>query len=515
MGGGIFGTLHPFLEGGAVYGRKVANTGFMEALLRLDPFDEYHFFVTDPDALRTAFAARDTLPGAARGAVKIFSRQDLADALRATPYHCFHLSDPVSGQPELAALRNALAPRIFPITSVNHSISYLDYAQRFLAHIWPGVTARDAIGATSRAASKVLAGYFAQLREGYSLNPAWLRPRLEIIPLGVDPEAFPEPTPEARRAARARFGLADGEAVCLLHGRISLDDKLDAMPLLYALRRAMEADPAARPRLLMSGGARPGDHYPEALEAAARALKVPFSLLPDPAPEAVRALFAAADIFVSPSDNIQESFGLTLLEAGAAGLPAVVSDWDGYRDLVEHNVTGFLTPCLAPADTPLLDRLAHTLPDNIHQMFRAQQTAVDVPALAEALRRLISDAPLNCGPAARAGKLHLGGRDPALAGFLGRTLAGASGCGGGKTHPRGPASGFFTSRRIVFRPFFRRAFRRCGSARRPALAAYHGPGRARAGRARILRHLARPGTVHGRRGIPPVAGTGPAPRAGG
>ena len=85
----------------------------------------------------------------------------------------------------------------------------------------------------------------------------------------------------------------------------------------------MEADPAARPRLLMSGGARPGDHYPEALEAAARALKVPFSLLPDPGPEAVRALFAAADIFVSPSDNIQESFGLTLLEAGAASLPAV------------------------------------------------------------------------------------------------------------------------------------------------------------------------------------------------
>ena len=154
MGGGIFGTLHPFLEGGAVYGRKVANTGFMEALLRLDPFDEYHFFVTDPDALRTAFAARNDLPGAARGAVRIFSRLDLADALRATPYHCFHLSDPVSGQPELAALRNALASRIFPITSVNHSISYLDYAQRFLAHIWPGVTARDAIGATSRAARR-------------------------------------------------------------------------------------------------------------------------------------------------------------------------------------------------------------------------------------------------------------------------------------------------------------------------------------------------------------------------
>ena len=70
MGEGIFGTLHPFLEGGAVYGRKVANVGFMEALLRLDPFEEYHFFVADPDALRAAFAARRDLPAAAREAVK-------------------------------------------------------------------------------------------------------------------------------------------------------------------------------------------------------------------------------------------------------------------------------------------------------------------------------------------------------------------------------------------------------------------------------------------------------------
>ena len=33
----IFGTLHPFFEGGPVYGRKVANEGFMEELLRQDP----------------------------------------------------------------------------------------------------------------------------------------------------------------------------------------------------------------------------------------------------------------------------------------------------------------------------------------------------------------------------------------------------------------------------------------------------------------------------------------------
>lgn len=34
-------------------------------------------------------------------------------------------------------------------------------------------------------------------------------------------------------------------------------------------------------------------------------------------------LLAAADIFVSPSDNLQETFGLAIIEAMAAGLPVV------------------------------------------------------------------------------------------------------------------------------------------------------------------------------------------------
>ncbi len=47
-------------------------------------------------------------------------------------------------------------------------------------------------------------------------------------------------------------------------------------------------------------------------------------------------------------DNMQESFGLTPIEAMAAGLPRVISDWDGYRDSVQHGEDGFLIRTIQP-----------------------------------------------------------------------------------------------------------------------------------------------------------------------
>ena len=51
--------------------------------------------------------------------------------------------------------------------------------------------------------------------------------------------------------------------------------------------------------------------------------------------------FLAGDIFISLSDNIQETFGLTPLEGMASGLPVIVSDWNGYKDTVKDKENGF------------------------------------------------------------------------------------------------------------------------------------------------------------------------------
>ena len=51
---------------------------------------------------------------------------------------------------------------------------------------------------------------------------------------------------------------------------------------------------------------------------------------------------------MSLSDNIQETFGLTPVEAMAAGLPVVVSDWNGYKDTVRDGIDGFRVPTILP-----------------------------------------------------------------------------------------------------------------------------------------------------------------------
>lgn len=62
---------------------------------------------------------------------------------------------------------------------------------------------------------------------------------------------------------------------------------------------------------------------------------------------------AAADLFLSLVDNFQETFDLAAVEAMVAGLPVVVSDWDGYRYTMRDGVNGVLVPTLgSPGRVP-------------------------------------------------------------------------------------------------------------------------------------------------------------------
>ncbi len=108
--------------------------------------------------------------------------------------------------------------------------------------------------------------------------------------------------------------------------------------------------------------------------------------------------WAAADIFCSLSDNIQETFGITPLEAMAAGLPVVVADWNGYKDTVRDGIDGFRIPTLMPAAGSGGDlAMQHALDLDTYDVYcgnACMLVAVDVAATTKAFTRLFASSEL-------------------------------------------------------------------------------------------------------------------------
>lgn len=402
----IWASLDPFLESGAVLGRIQANAGFLKGLLDFDPYDIYRFY---PQSSSESHALSRALAAFApdlweRGRLQVVDRSELPRRLEREEHHVFHLSDCIVHPGLLAAMRNAHSGKIFPITSVTHSLSYARYGLEMLKHIGPFCTPRDAVVATSRTAATVVRGFFGFLRRGYGLaQDSFPEPSVERIPLGVDLAAFSLPGAEEKKGARQTLGFG-AETVFLVLARLCHSSKMDFLPVLRAFHRlALAGRPLAGVRLVLAGWSDEGDWGRRTLEDLARNIGLPLTVVERPSEEAKLALYAASDVFLSPSDNLQETFGLTLLEAQARGLPVIASDFDGYRDLVIHGETGILVPTIGPDITDEVDLAAPMAYDNHTHLQLAQRTAVDVAALAAAIGKL-SD-----GPEAR-GRMALAAR---------------------------------------------------------------------------------------------------------
>jgi hypothetical protein len=206
------------------------------------------------------------------------------------------------------------------------------------------------------------------------------------------------PSPEEKEdlgaVCRGRFGLGD-KLVFLVFARIAYQSKMDLLPVLRAWKRAEEYGlPSDRCVLVLAGWVEEGDTFDKEIAGFAANMGIDCLTVPRPDNADRKALYAAADVFLSPSDNLQETFGLTLLEAAASSLPVIASDFDGYRDLVIDGESGILVPVIGPARTPRTDALARIVPAAAYHLMLAQQSAVDVEALGRAMSLLAGDATL-------------------------------------------------------------------------------------------------------------------------
>ena len=150
----------------------------------------------------------------------------------------------------------------------------------------------------------------------------------EIIPNGVDTERFnPGLAPMA--------DLADGRPTILFVGRA--DPRKGLPMLLEAFREIRKRVPGAR---LVVVGVERGEVESLLLPLGPDTVEdILFEGYVDAADMA--SYFASCHVFCSPA-NGQESQGIVLLEAMAAGRPPVAFAIPGYRDVIDHDVDGWL-----------------------------------------------------------------------------------------------------------------------------------------------------------------------------
>lgn len=224
-------------------------------------------------------------------------------------------------------------------------------------------------------------------------------PLLPVIPLGIHTQDFVFKVRQ-KNDARKAIGAGKNTLVVLYMGRLSFHGKAHPLAMYQALEKAAGQLAIGKKIVLVECGWHDNDFiekaYQEAAQLACPSIRV--VALDGRVAQNRTTAWASADIFCSLSDNLQETFGIAPIEAMAAGLPVVVSDWDGYKDTVREGVDGFRVPTLMPAVGLGSDlALRHGLGQDTYDMYLGHTCsfiAVDVEAAAQAFSKLLASSAL-------------------------------------------------------------------------------------------------------------------------
>jgi len=378
-----------------IMGRQVAGRGFVQAVLQ-HPSMSPQFLVPHPSEIPPLQRFADDL-GLSRKPIAIAASLDDPRIAAAGAISYFDVSKFVE-----ATWRRRARGLDISLLGLTHSIS--DPISRTLVGALARVPtcSHDALVCTSRAirdaALRMIEAEADDLARRFGgIRPASL-PQMPIIPLGIDlPLATDDARAQLRAEWRARLGIGTDDAVALFFGRISFHAKAHPLPMYVGLEEAARG--SARRVHLIQAGWFPNPEIERAFQESAFGLapSVSHHFLDGRQDDIRTGIWPAADFFVSLSDTMEESFGLTPIEAMAQGLPVVLSDWDGYRDNVQNGNQGFLIPTIMPApnagagaDIALL-HAEEALDFDSYEGFASLATAVDVDASAQAFFTLIND----------------------------------------------------------------------------------------------------------------------------
>jgi phosphatidyl-myo-inositol alpha-mannosyltransferase len=238
------------------------------------------------------------------------SYRRVRSALTAFRPDVVHVHEPLTPSASMFATLAVKSPVVATVHAYLDRSIAMELAAPILRRIWRRVTVGVAV---SEAAALFLRRVLPDAA-------------LEIVPNGVDVGAF--------AGAEPRADLPAGR-------RILWVNRLDAQkgfPIaLAAFSKVLAEVPDAVLVVVGEGKDR------EALTLLTEPARARVDMRGAEPNEQVPSYLAACEVFVSPAVG-QESFGIALVEAMAAGLPVVATDIPGYREVVSAGVEGLLVP---------------------------------------------------------------------------------------------------------------------------------------------------------------------------
>lgn len=362
-----------------IMGANVSMNGFIKALLRYGVYDRYYFICEGAEKIDKAMECLKQYPNHERAEVILLDEY----------WKMKHLDQMVLFDigPMLylqASLRKAQGRAKWPITGVTHSLSGNAHLLQALQIILGDLYEYDRLVCTSQAGRQVVENLLGSicdyLERKYraSFSPQF---QLPVIPLGTDVDQF---QPVDRSEARKRSELPMDHLIFLYVGRFSTHYKMDLCPLMLAFSQVLANNDGRRMSLVLAGDDIQHNLAPK-LRQFGNDLGLGDKLVirPNITNEEKRQLYSAGDVFVSLSDNVQETFGVTIIEAMSAGLPVIGSDWNGYKETIEHGNTGFLVPTYWADCVDIESRLASLRSTmEVHRRL-AEVVSVDMKSLVE------------------------------------------------------------------------------------------------------------------------------------
>lgn len=370
-----------------INGRRVAGDSFLRGFLRHADIDEAVLMAKEAGELDPVRAlAADLRPGLALRHVPLRAPNSMA------PVPTFFYPSP--NYITDAWRRAPYGTGAWSICGITHTTSTAAVMRGFFDLRFAPVMDWDAVICTSRAVQASVSYQFdltdQHIRAHFGANPP-PRPMTPVIPLGVHCDDF-RPDAGAGAALRARLGAGAEDVVFTTIARLTPHEKFDPLPIYTAMNRVQRALPPGQKLHVVFCGVFSDAYSRKVFENGAAKLmpEVGFLLLDGARAEDRRAVLSGADVFLFLIDNIQETFGLAPIEAMAAGLPLLVSDWDGMKDTVSPDVGLRVTTRSLTARHTAEEALRHHGGVDSYTQYCASVSAVTEIDMAELEARILA-----------------------------------------------------------------------------------------------------------------------------